>query len=51
MGVPSVWLVDPIRRAAYQFGDCELRLADPNRLAVPGTPIVLDLAKVFAGLD
>jgi len=51
MGVPNIWLIDPIRRAANTFGPTGLHEADPTNLSVPGTPIHIDLTAVFAKLD
>ncbi len=51
MGVENIWLIDPIRRAAFIYGATGLHEADPNRLTVPDTPIHLDMTEAFAGLD
>jgi len=51
MGVPNIWLIDPIRRAAYTFGPSGLQEADLTNLTVPGTPIHIDLTAAFAKLD
>ncbi len=51
MGVPNIWLIDPIRRIAYTFGEAGTSLVSENQLTVPGTPIVLDLPSLFARLD
>jgi Uma2 family endonuclease len=51
MGVPNLWLIDPIRRIAYTFDATGLHLADTTSLTVPGTPIHLDLTAFFAKLD
>jgi Uma2 family endonuclease len=51
MGVPNIWLVDPICRTAYTFDASGLHVADPTRLTVPGTLIHLDLTEAFAALD
>lgn len=51
MGVENIWLVDPMRRVAYTFDATGLHLADPTRLTVPNTPILLDLTEAFAELD
>jgi Uma2 family endonuclease len=51
MGVPNIWLIDPIRRVAYTFGAKGLQLADVTHLTIPGTPILLDLTQAFAKLD
>ena len=51
MGVQNLWLVDPIRRSAHTFNHGGLHHADPTRLTVPNTPILLDLTEPFAALD
>jgi len=51
MGVPNIWLIDPIRRAAFTFDSAGLHEADPANLTVANTPIRLDLAEAFAALD
>jgi len=51
MGVPNIWLIDPIRRVAYTFDAAGLQTADPTNLTVPNTPIRLDLTEAFAALD
>ena len=51
MGVPNIWLIDPIRRIAYTFGEAGMSLVFETQLTVPGTPIVLDLPALFAKLD
>jgi len=51
MGVPNIWLIDPYNRAAYTFGANGLRSADPTNLAVPESPIYIDLTALFAKLD
>ncbi len=51
MGVPNIWLIDPIRRSAHTFDNAGLHHADSTRLAVPDTEIRLDLTEAFAALD
>ncbi len=51
MGVPNIWLIDPIRRSAFTFDGNGLQYTDPAKLAVPDTPILLDLTEPFAALD
>jgi Uma2 family endonuclease len=51
MGVQNIWLIDPIRRAAFTFYAAGLHEADPTRLTVPNTPIHLDLTEAFAAID
>lgn len=51
MGVQNIWLIDPVRRAAYTFDANGLHEADPSNLTVPGTPIRVDVTEAFAALD
>lgn len=50
MGVQHIWLVDPIRREAY-YGSKQGFDHVVSVLAIPGTPISIPLAEVFAELD
>jgi Uma2 family endonuclease len=50
MGVPNLWILDPIERIAYIYKDGALRLI-PDRLTIPDTEIHLDLPTLFAQLD
>jgi Uma2 family endonuclease len=51
MGVPNIWLIDPIRRGAFLFDATGLRIVVSGRLDIPGTPIHLVLADLFQGLE
>jgi Uma2 family endonuclease len=51
MGVKYIWLIDPIRRAAYTFDADGLHEADPTNLTIPQTSIRLDLTEAFAAID
>jgi Uma2 family endonuclease len=51
MGVPNIWLIDPIRRLAYTYNATGLHPGDPTYLTVPNTPIHLDLTEAFGALD
>jgi len=51
MGVPNIWLVDPIRRTAQIYDANGLHAAASLVLTVPGTPIRLDLNDIFLKLD
>jgi Uma2 family endonuclease len=51
MGVPNIWLIDPIRRAAHIYNATGLQPAASLILTVPGTPIRLDLNDIFLKLD
>jgi Uma2 family endonuclease len=50
MGVPNIWLIDPIYQAAFVFDASGLREADPCNLTVPETPIKVDLTEAFAAI-
>jgi Uma2 family endonuclease len=51
MGVQNIWLIDPLRRAAYTFDAKGLHEADPTNLTVPNSEIRLDLTEAFAAID
>ena len=51
MGVVHLWLIDPIEREAFIYDRAGLRLVDGPRLALPGSPIFLDLPELFSSLD
>jgi Uma2 family endonuclease len=51
MGVPNIWLIDPVRRIAYTYDGAGLRSADIANLVVAGTPARIDLTPAFAQLD
>jgi Uma2 family endonuclease len=51
MGVENIWLIDPIRHAAFTFDAAGLHDADPSRLGVAGTEIWLDLTEAFAAIE
>ena len=51
MGVEHIWIIDPIRRQAWiATGDGSQTHVDAE-LTVPGTPVRISLAEVFAELD
>ena len=50
-GVEYIWLVDPERRRAYRYRGGNLGKVQTGELAVPGTPIRVDLGETFAELD
>jgi Uma2 family endonuclease len=47
MGVPNIWLIDPVACAAYTFEAGALREADPKNLTIPNTQIGLALTEAF----
>jgi Uma2 family endonuclease len=51
MGVPNIWLINPIYRAAFVFDAQGLHDSDPTNLVVHGTEIRLDLTEAFAAID
>jgi Uma2 family endonuclease len=51
MGVPNIWLIDPLERQAFTFTKGGLLPFEESRLLVPGTPIYLDLPEIFSALD
>jgi Uma2 family endonuclease len=51
MGVPHVWLLDPVDRVAYTYSEHGLKLVEEPRIAIPGSPIYIDLPEIFASLD
>ncbi len=51
MGVPNVWLLDPIERVAYTYSPAGLKLVRTPQLFVADSPIHLDLPSLFAALD
>ncbi|HZL27387.1 MAG TPA: Uma2 family endonuclease [Acidobacteriaceae bacterium] len=51
MGVKNIWLVDPVRRAAFTFDADGLHEADPTGLMIPNSPIQLDLTETFAAIE
>jgi len=51
MGVPNLWLLDPIDRVAYDYAGNGLLKLTTDRLAIPNTEIYIDLPALFAALD
>jgi Uma2 family endonuclease len=51
MGVPNIWLIDPIRRIVYVYDKTGLHFQDPAHLQVAGTSITIDVTQAFAELD
>jgi Uma2 family endonuclease len=50
MGVPNIWLIDPIKRLAWTFDTAGLHPVPATRLAIPDTEIYLPLADLLAKL-
>ncbi len=51
MGVEYVWLIDPIRRRIWVTENKTQRELEADALTVPGTPIRIAVAEIFAELD
>ena len=51
MGVENIWAVDPWKRLGYCASPRGFLQPDDGVLRVPGTPIEISLAEVFAELD
>jgi Uma2 family endonuclease len=51
MGVPQVWLLDPATRTAMVCDGVAMIEHKGGELALPGTPVRLNLADAFAVLD
>ncbi len=51
MGIPHLWLLDPVERIAYLYNENGLRPVQVTRLTVPDSPIYLDLPELFTSLD
>ncbi len=50
-GIQHVWVVDPYARVAYRGTANGLELVRSGELSIPGTPIRIVLADLFAELD
>ena len=51
MGVEHIWLIDPLSRHAWIATPDGSLTRVSEAFAIPGTPIRIDLAEVFAELD
>jgi Uma2 family endonuclease len=51
MGVSEVWLFDPVKRTAYVLRPDSITEQSEGSLRLPGTPIEINLPKLFAVLD
>ena len=51
MGVENLWLIDPTSRHAWSISADGSQQRIMDAFTVPGTPIRIDLAEVFAELD
>ena len=50
-GIEHVWVIDPYARVAYQGTENGLELVRSGELTIPGTPIRVVPAEIFADLD
>jgi Uma2 family endonuclease len=50
-GIEHVWVIDPYARVGYRGTSDGLELALSGELTIPGTPIRIVLAELFAELD
>jgi len=50
-GVPHIWVLDPQKRRGAKYADGKLVWIREGELTVPGTPIRVALADLFAELD
>ena len=51
MGVPHVWLIDPIERVAFTYNTAGLKLVSEPHITLLDSPIYLDLPEIFSSLD
>ena len=51
MGIPHVWLLDPIERTAFTYTYAGLKLVEATRIPIENSPIYLDLPDVLSALD
>lgn len=51
MGIPNIWLLDPIERVAYTYAPDGLKLVEGDRITLADSPIYLDLPAIFSALD
>ena len=49
--VPNIWVLDPVKRCAYVCSHGDFREPDSAVLEIPGSPIRVTLAELFAELD
>ena len=51
MGVENLWILDPSDRSAATYSRFGMKRLDGDRLAIPDSPIYLDVPAIFATLD
>ena len=50
-GVEHIWIIDPIRRAAYRATGTGLEIVPSGQLTIPETPILVNAPELFERLD
>lgn len=50
MGVPNIWLLDPIEHTAFTYDSGGLRAVKAAILQIEGSPIYIDLPALFAAI-
>jgi Uma2 family endonuclease len=50
MGVPNIWLLDPIERTAFTYDKGGLRAVSTPHLSIQNSPIYIDLPALFAAI-
>ena len=51
MGVRNIWLFDPVRRLAWTVVNGSIEKLTDDEFSIPGTPIRIPLAALYAELD
>jgi len=51
MGVPHIWLIDPIKRKAWIYDSTGLNEVPATRLEIPDSPIYIPLAELLGKID
>ena len=50
MGVPHVWLIDPIHRAAFTYTNNGLNPVEGPKIEIANSPVFLDLDELFSSI-
>ncbi len=51
LGVPNIWLIDPVRRWAWTADQDGIHLLASDAFAIAGTPVHIPLADLYRELD
>ena len=51
LGVPNIWLIDPVRRRAWTADALGLHVLTADAFTIPGTPVSIALADLYQELD